>query len=199
MTSAEKQGPLSVYRLLPSMREFQLLHFDHSPVELMRWQLGGSVGEPPTDFHAEWGGDPRWPRSEFPNGDPSCPLLSGRIVDALGDELAAAGRLVRIDIDGGGIVGGDYFLHIVERVVDCFDEQRSSSPDQLGRIKESVFRPDALPVELAAFRFPQFPTAVCWNGWMVERLRGLLGEQLESRLVWSEDSELSPHPAPWGF
>lgn len=102
-----------------------------------------------------------------------------------------------VNIDGSA--GDEYLLHVVERVVDCFDEQRSSAPDQIGRIKKSVFRPEALPVELAAFRFPQFPTAVCWNGWMVERLVGLLGDQLESRLIWSEDPSLSPHPAPWGF
>ncbi|MBV1938366.1 hypothetical protein KUF83_17610 [Streptomyces sp. BV286] len=189
--------PLSVYRLLPSMREFQLLHFDNSPVELMRWQLGGSTGEPPTGFNAEWGGDPRWPKSEFPNGDPCCPVLSGHIADVLSGEFATAGRFAPVNIDGSA--RDEYLLHVVERVVDCFDERRSSPPDQIGRPKKSVFRPEALPVELPAFRFPQFPTAVCWNGWMVERLIGLLGDQLEARLIWSEDPSLTPHPDPWGF
>ncbi|UQT57015.1 hypothetical protein M4V62_18970 [Streptomyces durmitorensis] len=93
----------------------------------------------------------------------------------------------------------EYFLYLVERAVDCLDLQRSSPPDQLGRIQESVFRPDAVPTELPAFRATQFPTAVCWNGWMVKRLTDLLGDQLETRLIWSEDPTLTPHPNPWGF
>lgn len=70
MTTEGTEEHLSVYRLLPSMREFQLLHFDNSLVDLMRWQVKGSQGSFPTVFTAEWGGHPRWTKSEFPTGDP---------------------------------------------------------------------------------------------------------------------------------
>lgn len=80
------------------------------------------------------------------------------------------------------------------------DTVHSSKPKRTtGEIKKTVFRPDVLPAELPAFRVPQFPGAVYWNGWAVERLREILGEALEARLIWSEDPALSPHPNPWGF
>ncbi|MEU6680963.1 hypothetical protein [Streptomyces sp. NPDC046925] len=206
MTPEEQNKPLSVYRLLPSMREFQLLCFDNSLVDVMRWQLGGSRGPHPTVFSAAWGGDTRWRKSDFPSGNPSSPALSRRLADRLGDDLRAGGRLLPVHIDaadtrprGRDARGDEYFLYLVERAVDCLDQEKSSPPDQLGRIRTSVFRPDAVPTELPAFRPTQFPTAVCWNGWMVERLAEFLGDQLETRLVWSQDPKRTAHPDPWGF
>ncbi|MFC8869098.1 hypothetical protein ACFUAC_15760 [Streptomyces sp. NPDC057148] len=38
-----------------------------------------------------------------------------------------------------------------------------------------------------------------WNGWAVDRLREILGADLEARLIWSEDPSGKPHPDPWGF
>lgn len=188
------------------MREFQVLRLDNTVVDVMRWQLNGSQGDHPTDFTAEWGGDPRWRKSDFPNGDPSTPALSRRVVDHLRNDLTRAGSLLPVHIEYPEkssrppvLQEDEYFLYLVERAVDCLDPQRSSPPDQLGRIQTSVFRPDAVPAELPAFRSTQFPIGVCWNGWMVDRLADLLGDQLEIRLVWSEDSTLDPHPNPWGF
>ncbi|MEU1200773.1 hypothetical protein ABZ446_31770 [Streptomyces sp. NPDC005813] len=179
------------------MREYQTLHFDNSPVDVMRWQLAGSLGPYPTEFTAEWGGHPRWKKSEFPTGDPSCPVLSRRVADLLRGDLEKAGRLLPVRIEKAA--ADEYLLYLVERVADCLDMERSSPPDQLGRVQRSVFRPEAVPVDVPAFRSTGFPTAVCWNGWAVERLTALLGDQLEVRLVWSEDPTLIPHHNPWGF
>ncbi|MEV2253122.1 hypothetical protein AB0I94_21505 [Streptomyces sp. NPDC050147] len=207
MTNNGQSKPLSVYRLLPSMSEFQLLYFDNSLVEVVRWQFNGSTGDHPTRFNAEWGGHEKWPKSDFPNGDPASPVLSRRIVDALQEvDFAAAGRLLPVHIEGPDNnsrpkrpTEDEYLLYLVEHVADCIDSAQSSPPDHLERIQRAVFRPDAVPAELPAFRAKQFPTAVCWNGWMVERLTHVLGDQLEARLVWSEDPTLTPHHAPWGF
>ncbi|MGW7067184.1 hypothetical protein ACWGII_13965 [Streptomyces sp. NPDC054855] len=206
MTIDRQAQPRSVYRLLPSMSDFQLLNLDNSVVDVMRWQLTGSTGTHPTVFTADWAGDERWPKSDFPNGDASVPVLSRRLLDALQADLASAGRLLPVHIKrppDPSAAQADrfdaYMLYLVERAVDCIDPERSSPPDQLGRIQRSVFRAEAVPAKFPAFRPTQFPTAVCWNGWMVDRLADLLGNQLEARLVWSEDPELSPHPHPWGF
>ncbi|PBC62060.1 hypothetical protein BKI49_20970 [Streptomyces sp. Tue6028] len=196
MTTEDRRTPLSLYRLLPSMREFQMLQFDDVRVELMRWQLGGSTGMYPTELTAEWVGDPRWKKNEFPTGTPGSPVLSRRIADLLRDDLEKAGRLLPVRIEKAA---DEYLLYLVERVADCLDMERSSPPDQLGRVQRSVFRPEAVPVDVPAFRTTGFPTAVCWNGWAVERLTALLGDQLEVRLVWSEDPGLVPHHNPWGF
>ncbi|MEU9150693.1 hypothetical protein AB0D59_09135 [Streptomyces sp. NPDC048417] len=196
MTTEGIEEHLSVYRLLPSMSDFQLLHLDDQVVELMRWQRAGSAGPYPARFTAEWAGDPRWPKSEFPTGDASSPVLSRRIADLLWDDLEKAGRLLPVRIKNAD---DGYLLYLVERVVDCLDTERSSVPDRIGRIRESVFRADAVPADVPAFRPTAFPTAVCWNGWAARLLSGLLGDQLECRLVWSEDPGPVPHPDPWGF
>ncbi|MFF4347723.1 hypothetical protein [Streptomyces sp. NPDC001530] len=197
MTTEERRTPLAVYRLLPSMREFQILQFGDLRVELMRWQLGGSTGPYPTELTAEWAGDPRWKKNEFPTGTPGSPVLSRRVADLLRSDLEGAGRLLPVRIEKAE--ADEYLLYLVERVADCLDMEKSSPPDRLGRVQKSVFRPDTLPADVPAFRSTGFPTAVCWNGWAVERLSALLGDQLETRLVWSEDPGLVPHPDPWGF
>ena len=68
-----------------------------------------------------------------------------------------------------------------------------------GQIKKAVFRLEALPAELAAFRIPEYPVAIYWSGWATDRLVELLGEDIEARLVWSADRSATPHPDPWGF
>ncbi|GAA5003386.1 hypothetical protein [Streptomyces siamensis] len=197
MPIEEYEQPLSVYRLLPGMREYQTLHLDNSVVDVMRWQLQGSVGLYPAEFTAERGGHSRWKKNELLTGTPGCPVLSRRIADLLRDDLEKAGRLLPVRIEKAA--ADEYLLYLVERVADCLDMERSSPPDQLGRVQRSVFRPEAVPVDVPAFRSTGFPTAVCWNGWAVERLTALLGDQLEVRLVWSEDPALVPHHNPWGF
>ncbi|MFC4464987.1 hypothetical protein ACFPH6_10600 [Streptomyces xiangluensis] len=197
MTTEGTEEHLSVYRLLPSMREFQLLHFDNSLVDLMRWQVGCSQGPSPTEFTAEWGGHPRWTKSEFPTGNPSSPVLSRRLADLLRGDLERAGRLLPVRIENAD--EDNYLLCVVERVADCLDTEKSAPPDKLGRVQRSIYRPEAVPADVPAFRSTGFPTAVCWNGWAVDLLTGLLGDQVEARLVWSEDPGLVPHPDPWGF
>ncbi|MFI6852253.1 hypothetical protein [Streptomyces sp. NPDC050416] len=188
---------LAVYRLLPSLGECQQLHLDSVGVrQLMRWQSADA--EPPALLSAEWMGERRWARSEFPSGRPGAPVLSRRLADGLGDALLSAGRLVPVDIKGGK--GQEYFLYLVEQVVDCLDLRRSSKPKRLdGEVKKPVYRVEALPTNLPAFRLPQFPGAVQWNGWAADRLVDLTGDQIEKRLTWSQDPAAKLHPDPWGF
>ncbi|MCT7352239.1 hypothetical protein N4P33_08625 [Streptomyces sp. 15-116A] len=68
-----------------------------------------------------------------------------------------------------------------------------------GEVKKAVFRPEALPGQLPAFRLPQFPRAVQWNGWAVERLIELTGDEIEARLLWSEGPAAVRHPDPSGI
>lgn len=120
------------------------------------------------------------------------------VVEALRDDLLKAGRMMPVEIDGGE--EGAYLFYAVEAVVDCVDQRRSSTPKKAtDQMKTTVFRRDALPSGLQAFRVPEFPGGVHWNGWAVGWLREILGADLEARLIWSEDSALTPHPDPWGF
>ncbi|MFI1211811.1 hypothetical protein ACH4UV_29895 [Streptomyces sp. NPDC020802] len=204
MTAAESQGPLSVHRLLPSTGEFRTLLLGSSLRKVIRWQISGSDADRPTGLSGSWDGDPRLRKGEFPCGYPGAPVLSGRIAEALRGELSSAGELVPVSVEGAGTDGSDgsdeYFLYLVEPVVDCLDTRRSSKPKRMtGEIKKAVFRSDALPVDLPAFRLPEFRGAVHWNGWAVDHLTELLGDDLEARLIWSEDPSLTPHPDPWGF
>lgn len=192
-------GALSVYRLLPSLSEYRQLHLDSVGVrQLMRWQSAGAGAEPPARLSAEWMGERRWARSEFPSGRPGAPVLSRRLADGLGEALSSAGRLVPVDIKGAK--HDEYFVYLVEQVVDCLDLRRSSKPKRLdGEVKKPVYRVEALPTRLPAFRLPQFPGAVQWNGWAADRLVDLTGDQIEKRLTWSQDPALKPHPDPWGI
>ncbi|MGP3927460.1 hypothetical protein [Streptomyces sp. 8N616] len=121
-----------------------------------------------------------------------------RAADLLRDRLVEAGSLVPVRIDGSLV--DHYLLHLVEQVVDCVDTRRSSQPKRAtGEMKKTVLRPEALPVCLPAFRVPQFPVAVYWNGWAVELLTEVLGDDIEARPVWSDNPTLTPHPNPWGL
>ncbi|MGK5497283.1 hypothetical protein [Streptomyces sp. URMC 125] len=83
-------------------------------------------------------------------------------------------------------------------VVDCLDQERSSLPTEpTGLVERAVFRPEALPVHLPAFRIPAFPYGIYWNGWAADLLRDLIGEDnLELRLVWSTDPDAPVHRNP---
>ncbi|MCZ4118207.1 hypothetical protein [Streptomyces sp. H39-S7] len=200
------RAPLRAYRLLPSLGEFRTLYLSNL-LTLVRWQIAGSPeGNKPTGLSGEWAatdvGDPRVRPAEFPSGYPGAPVLSRRVADLLGDELCRAGSFEPLDIaDGPGSIpdAGEYVLYLVRSIVDCLDTRRSSKPKRAGgEVKKAVFRPEAFPADLPAFRLPVFPTAVYWNGWAVDRLKELLGDDLEARLIWSEDPTLIPHPNPWG-
>ncbi|MFF3460928.1 hypothetical protein [Streptomyces sp. NPDC002619] len=198
MADVREKG-LSVYRLLPGLSEYQTLHLNNFDArELMRWQrVGGDAGRP-TRLRAEWLGETRWAKSEFPTGYHGAPVLSRRLAERFGDELLTAGSFVPVEIDGAK--DDDYVLYVVEQVVDCLDLRRSSKPKKAGgEVKKAVFRPEAFPVHLPAFRLPQFPSAVQWNGWAADRLIELTGDEIEARLLWSEDPEAVPHPDPWGI
>ncbi|NUP16686.1 MAG: hypothetical protein HOZ81_11370 [Streptomyces sp.] len=202
MTSEDSRGPLAVYRLMPSMKEFRTLSLEeYAHRKLIRWLRTGSPGDLPERFRAEWVGNPRLRRAEFPCGYPGAPVFSRRVADLLAEQLSAAGRYLPVypeDTDEEG--EPDYLLHLVEKVVDCVDTRRSSKPKKgTGQMKQTFFHPDALPAELPAFRVPEFPGGVHWNGWAVDRLTEILGDDLEARLIWSEDRTRTPHPAPWGF
>ncbi|MGC0330111.1 hypothetical protein RKD23_003101 [Streptomyces sp. SAI-170] len=191
------RNPLSVYRLQPWFGDVRTLLFGPSLTQVIRWLIG-SAAEPPGSVTAEWDGNPKLPESEFPSGYTGAPVLSRRVAESLGEDLGKAGRMLPVEVEGAE--EGAYLLYAVGAVVDCVDVRRSSKPKKGGGpMKITVFRPDALPTDLPAFRVPESPGVVHWNGWAVERLAGLLGERLEARLVWSEDRSLTPHPDPWGF
>jgi hypothetical protein len=180
------------------MGEFRTLLLGNSLRKLIRWQISGSGSDMPTGFSGSWDGDPQWRKGEFPCGYPGAPVVSGRIAEQLRDELSMAGRFVPIAIEGPET--DDYVLYLVEHIVDSLDAGRSSKPKKTtGEITKAVFRPDALPVDLPAIRLPEYRGGVYWNGWAVDRLTALLGNDLEARLVWSEDPSLTPHPNPWSF
>ncbi|MEU0810376.1 hypothetical protein [Streptomyces sp. NPDC005970] len=188
----------SVYRLLPSMGKFRTLLFDSSLRKIKRWQRTGVSEDRPAAVRAEWDGDPQLRKADFPSGYPGAPVFSRRVADLLEGDLSAAGGFVSVLFDDAD--AEEYVLYLVEEVVDCLDTRRSSKPKKAdGQIKNAVFRVDALPVHLPAFRVPEYRGGIYWNGWAVDRLRELLGDDLEARLVWSEDLTLTPHPNPMGF
>ncbi|WP_329335812.1 hypothetical protein OG866_17715 [Streptomyces sp. NBC_00663] len=194
--------PLAVYRLMPSMKRFRTLSLEgHGHRRLIRWLRTGAAEELPESLRAEWVGDPRLRRAEFPCGYPGAPVFSRRVADLLAHDLKAAGRqLPVVPEDADPSVEPPYVLQLVEQVVDCVDTRRSAKPKKVtGQMKTTVFHPDALPSHIPAFRVPEFPGGVHWNGWAVRCLTDLLGDDLEARLIWSEDRNLAPHPAPWGF
>ncbi|MCE7079009.1 hypothetical protein [Streptomyces sp. ST2-7A] len=193
-------SPMSVCRLLPNIPEgTRGLAFDDSIKQLTRWQVTGSAEDRPTAIQAEWRDGEGERKADFPTGRPTGPVLSQRLTRVLGEEtLMRAGTLMPLLING--VEQNEHRLYVVGQVVDCLDVELSSEPESLtGRIKESVFRPEAVPVDLPAFRIPQYPMAVHWNGWAADILARELGEELEVRLIWSEDPGLAPHPNPWGF
>ncbi|WP_405870223.1 MULTISPECIES: hypothetical protein [unclassified Streptomyces] len=198
MADGPEKG-LSVYRLMPSLSDYQTLSLNNFDVRgLMRWQRAGGEADRPMRLRAEWLGERRWSKSEFPTGYHGAPVLSRRLAERFGDELLAAGSFVPVDIDGAK--DDEYCLYLVEEVVDCLDLRRSSKPKKMdGEVKKAVFRVEAMPTHLPAFRLPQFPGAVQWNGWAADRLCDLTGDQIEKRLLWSEDPTDKPHPDPWGI
>lgn len=194
--------PLAVFRLMPSMKRFRTLSLEeHAHRRLIRWMRTGAAEDLPVSLRAEWVGDPRLRRAEFPCGYPGAPVFSRRAADLLAYDLKAAGRqLPVVPEDAAPSAESPYVLQLVEQVVDCVDTRRSAKPKKAtGQMKTTVFRPDALPSHLPAFRVPEFPGGVHWNGWAVRCLTELLGDDLEARLIWSEDRKPTPHPAPWGF
>ncbi|MFF0104771.1 hypothetical protein [Streptomyces hirsutus] len=192
---------------MPSLGDFRTLSLEeYAHRKLIRGLRTGDFADLPDSFAAEWVGNPRLREAEFPCGYPGAPVFSNRVADLLAGELAAAGRYLPVFPEGADPEAEpEYALYLVEKVVDCVDPRRSSKPKKgTGQMKITVFRPNALPAELPAFRVPafrvpDFPGAVHWNGWAVERLQKILGADLEARLIWSEDRALTPHPEPWGF
>jgi hypothetical protein len=135
-------------------------------------------------------------RVELAAGASEAPIVSSRIADLYRADFEAAGSLLPLCIDGAE--SEEWFLFLVENVVDCLDAEKSSKPEGDGTIRKTVFRADALPADLPAFRVPQ-STNVYWNDWAVDRLMKLVGIDVEARLVWSEDPTRVPHPDPWSF
>ncbi|GAA3888163.1 hypothetical protein [Streptomyces sedi] len=190
---------VAVYRLMPSRRDIRAVLLDESHTQLKRWAFHGPPEERPDHFGAEWLGERRWPKAEFPSTFPDAPVFGPRLVEAFGAELEAAGTLLPLTItDGGAAVDEDYRVYVVDEVVDCVDTVASSRPGPLGEMDRTVFRLDALPTHLPAFRVPEFRMGIYWNGWMVDRLKELLGDALEARLAWSNVPGRRPHRYVWG-
>ncbi|MFE2279582.1 hypothetical protein ACFXAE_20565 [Streptomyces sp. NPDC059454] len=189
--------PLAAYRITPGEGNLRTLRLDDSLIGLKRWQFQGERAERPTEFGAEWTGDRKGREAEFASDCPGAPVFSRRLAGRLGDQLEKAGRLVPVRV--AGTAADDYVLYVVESLVDCLDTRRSSQPKKAtGEMKKMVFRPEAYPVDLPAFRVPEFPVAVCWNGWMLDLLKDVVGDDVIGRLLWSPDPAAAPHPDPWG-
>lgn len=190
--------PLAAYRITPSAKNLRTLRLDDSLIDLKRWQIQGARAELPTVFGATWTGDPKAPKAEFASDYPGAPMFSRALADRLGDQLEKAGHLVPVRVEGAE--PDDYVLYVVEPLVDCVDARRSSHPKKgSGEMQKMVFRPEAYPAALPAFRVPTFPVAVCWNGWMLDLLHDLVGDDVTGRLLWSQDPAAAPHPRPWGI
>ncbi|MFF2851620.1 hypothetical protein ACFVT5_35605 [Streptomyces sp. NPDC058001] len=189
----------AVYRLLPALGDFRTLFLGPSLVTLIRWQIQGSPSDArPTELDAELQGDPKLRVTEFPSGYPGAPILSGRVAELVREEFAPAGSFVPVHVEGAA--PGAYVLFLVESIVDCLDTRRSSKPKKTtGEVKKAIFRPEAVPSHLPAFRLPEYPGGVYWTSWATTRLTTLIGPDVETRLVWSEDPTATPHPNPWGF
>ncbi|UCM90635.1 hypothetical protein [Streptomyces marincola] len=178
-------SPAAVYRLLPRPTGARHLSLGPSLDRLMTWQYYGwrEAGPLPAVFEGEWRGDPGARPSAFPSGDPGAPVLGPRVADAVGEDLLAAGSLRPVVINGTDAEG--YVLYVVDRVADCLDVSASLlSREQPRVIHRAAFRPEALPAGLPAFRVPQSPCVVYWNGPMAERLATLLGADVELSPVW---------------
>lgn len=190
----------AVYRLLPGMSEerddYRTLTIGGELTRIIRWQLSGSQDDYPRGITAEWVGDPSWRAVEFSPGADEAPIVGIRIADAYRADFEAAGSLQPLVIDGEE--SKEWFLFLVEEVVDCLNTEESSEPEWNGVIRKAVFTADAVPVNLPAFRVPQ-STKLFWNKWMVDRLLDEAGVDIEARLIWSQDPSRTPHPDPWGF
>jgi hypothetical protein len=190
----------AVYRLLSSISddrgEYRVLTIGDELTRIIRWQLSGSPDDYPRGITAEWVGDPSWRPVEFSAGADEAPIVGSRVAEAFRADFEAAGSLLPLVVDGEE--SKEWFLFLVEQVVDCLDVNESSEPEWDGVIRKTVFRADAVPSHLPAFRVPQ-STKLYWNGWAVDRLTRLAGVDLEARLVWSQDPTRTPHPDPWSF
>ncbi|MDT0269029.1 hypothetical protein RM844_22340 [Streptomyces sp. DSM 44915] len=188
-----------MYRLLPSLVEQTPLRLDDASLAaLVDWQIHGEARPTPDRVRAQWYEANGARAADFPSGYPGAPVLGPRLLPALAEAIPSAGALVPVEIDGTEAHG--YHLFRVDAVVDCVDTARSTVRyASTGELERTVLRPEVIPTELPAFRVPQFPTAVHWNAWAALRLRDLIGDDLELRLVWSADPGQRPHPSPWGF
>jgi hypothetical protein len=190
---AAERDPISVYRLLPGLGEFRTLLLDEvTHRRLIGWQRGMDAA-PPTAA-AQWNRDLDWRDTKFPSGLIAAPMLARDVVEQVKDDFAEGGEFLPVTVDGRD---SGFDLYLVMTVANCLDTRRSSKPSR-GRdlIKTAVFRPDAIPLDVPAFRVPESPIAVYWNGWAADLLQKLVGDDLERRLVWSEDKSLKPHPNP---
>lgn len=194
MTGMSDGDPISIYRLLPGVGEFRTLLLDEVPHRKLIGWLRGMDAEPPTTASGQWNRDLDLPAMKFPSGLIGAPMLSRDIVNQVKDDFGKGGEFVPVTVDGSD---SGFDLYLVKTVTDCLDARRSSKPKRgSGPIKISVFRPDAVPLDVPAFRVPESPIAVYWNGWAADLLQKLVGDDLERRLVWSEDKSLKPHPNP---
>ncbi|WP_222854069.1 hypothetical protein [Fodinicola acaciae] len=190
----------SVCRLLTGMSrhrgDYRTLTIGGELTRILRWQLSGSPDDYPRDINAEWVGDPAARPVEFAPGPGDVPVVGSRVADAFRAAFEASGSLLPLHIDG--VESTEWSVFLVEQVVDCLDTEKSSAPEWDGVIRKGVFRADAVPVDLPAFRVPS-STSVFWNGWAADRLCELAGVDVEVRLVWSDDPTRTPHSDPWGF
>lgn len=190
--------PLAVYRVLPPYRDGLRTVLVHGE-QLMRWQKRGDPADFPERVEAEWQGPAEWEEIDYPSSSVGAPVLSRRIADHVRERFSKGGTFVPVDLPEAPT--GAYELYVPLHVVDCLDQEKSSEPRRPGGvIEKAVFHPEALPVELPAFRTPEFPRGVYWNAWAVDLLRELVGDdELELRLVWSTDPNAPVHRNPMGF
>lgn len=185
--------PVALYRILPPYRDGVRTVLVRGE-QLIRWQKRGDPADFPGRVEAEWQGPPGWQEVDYPSSSVGAPVLSRRIADRVRERFSDGGTFVPVDLPEAP--EGAYELYVPLHVVDCLDQEKSSEPSRPGGVIErAVFRPEAVPLGLPAFRVPGFPRGVYWNAWAVDLLRDLVGEDdLELRLMWSSDQKASVHP-----
>lgn len=190
----------AVYRLLTGVSEkrdpYRALIIGGELTRVVRWMLSGSPDDYPTGINAEWVGDMSWRAVEFSPGTTEAPIVGPGIAERFRADFEAAGELQPLHIDGEE--SKEWFVFLVKTVVDCLDTDKSSEPEWDGTIRRTVFRADAVPYNVPAFRVPR-STNVHWNGWMVDKLMPVVDLDVEARLIWTDDPTRRPHPDPWSF
>jgi hypothetical protein len=115
-------------------------------------------------------------------------ILTGEAVEAIGERLAEAGDLLRLDCDEAEL----WLLH-VRRFVDCLDEDRSTivrfQDGRIMRLTTPVFDPERVG-NAELFKIPQMPRGSLYLvGGLVDVIRdaGLAGTAFEA--VWSDHDQ----------
>ncbi len=186
-------GKRRVYRLLPVFERTRGLLFNVTESQRILARLRGR--QKLAGVHGEWSAGPEVPLGDYPCALGYAPVVSRRVVDALGKELRQGGELVPVGAEA--LAPDRYYLYVVDALVDCLDETRSARPNRsTGEMAQVSFLPSMLNDTSPAFRVPQSPLFVFWCDWFVDALTSLIPEQVDARVIWAEDPSIARFPRP---